>query len=63
MMCFNLKVACELQFGVVATPDIHSFELTNREEFIILGCDGLWGVCLLLKVLKLHLCSEKSFSY
>ncbi|XP_031248202.1 probable protein phosphatase 2C 8 [Pistacia vera] len=32
------------KFGVVATPDIHSFELTNREEFIILGCDGLWGV-------------------
>lgn len=30
--------------GVVATPDIHSFDLTNREHFIILGCDGLWGV-------------------
>ncbi|XP_048137573.1 probable protein phosphatase 2C 8 isoform X2 [Rhodamnia argentea] len=30
--------------GVVATPDIHSFELTGREQFIILGCDGLWGV-------------------
>ncbi|KAL5751280.1 hypothetical protein ACOSP7_025883 [Xanthoceras sorbifolium] len=32
------------KFGVVATPDIHSFELTDREHFIILGCDGLWGV-------------------
>ncbi|TXG51403.1 hypothetical protein EZV62_023927 [Acer yangbiense] len=32
------------KFGVVATPDIHSFELTDREQFIILGCDGLWGV-------------------
>ncbi|KAK9996528.1 hypothetical protein SO802_021214 [Lithocarpus litseifolius] len=30
--------------GVVATPEIHSFDLTNREQFIILGCDGLWGV-------------------
>ncbi|KAA8541303.1 hypothetical protein F0562_025266 [Nyssa sinensis] len=30
--------------GVVATPDIHSFDLTEREHFIILGCDGLWGV-------------------
>lgn len=30
--------------GVVATPDVHSFEVTNREHFIILGCDGLWGV-------------------
>ncbi|XP_037496701.1 probable protein phosphatase 2C 8 isoform X2 [Jatropha curcas] len=29
--------------GVVATPDIHSFDLTDREHFIILGCDGLWG--------------------
>ncbi|KAJ4713466.1 Protein phosphatase 2C family protein [Melia azedarach] len=32
------------KFGVVATPDIHSFGLTEREHFIILGCDGLWGV-------------------
>lgn len=30
--------------GVVATPDIHSFDLTDRDHFIILGCDGLWGV-------------------
>ncbi|KAK8710484.1 hypothetical protein V6N13_145805 [Hibiscus sabdariffa] len=30
--------------GVVATPEIHSFDLTDREHFIILGCDGLWGV-------------------
>ncbi|KAM7475335.1 hypothetical protein LguiB_022578 [Lonicera macranthoides] len=30
--------------GVVATPDIHSFDLTERDNFIILGCDGLWGV-------------------
>ncbi|KAK4280742.1 hypothetical protein QN277_012323 [Acacia crassicarpa] len=30
--------------GVSATPDIHSFDLTDREHFIILGCDGLWGV-------------------
>ncbi|CAI8594940.1 unnamed protein product [Vicia faba] len=30
--------------GLVATPDIHSFDLTDRDHFIILGCDGLWGV-------------------
>lgn len=30
--------------GVIATPDVHSFELTDRDRFIILGCDGLWGV-------------------
>lgn len=30
--------------GVVSTPDVHSFDLTDREHFIILGCDGLWGV-------------------
>ncbi|KAJ8536061.1 hypothetical protein K7X08_034462 [Anisodus acutangulus] len=30
--------------GVIATPDVHSFELTERDHFIILGCDGLWGV-------------------
>ncbi|KAK6127687.1 hypothetical protein DH2020_038561 [Rehmannia glutinosa] len=30
--------------GVVAIPDVHSFDLTERDHFIILGCDGLWGV-------------------
>ncbi|KAK7271210.1 hypothetical protein RJT34_26920 [Clitoria ternatea] len=30
--------------GVTATPDLYSFDLTDREHFIILGCDGLWGV-------------------
>lgn len=34
----------KMQVGVVATPEIHSFDLTGREHFIILGCDGLWGV-------------------
>ncbi|CAN8292723.1 unnamed protein product [Cochlearia groenlandica] len=32
------------KFGVIATPDIHAFELTERENFMILGCDGLWEV-------------------
>ncbi|XP_043696331.1 probable protein phosphatase 2C 8 [Telopea speciosissima] len=32
------------KMGVIATPDVHSFDLTEREHFIILGCDGLWGV-------------------
>ena len=43
-----LKEVRKLQVGVVATPDIHSFDLTERDNFIILGCDGLWGVPLLL---------------
>ncbi|KAL3640749.1 hypothetical protein CASFOL_015717 [Castilleja foliolosa] len=30
--------------GVVAIPDVHSFEVTERDQFVILGCDGLWGV-------------------
>ncbi|KAJ3683422.1 hypothetical protein LUZ60_013649 [Juncus effusus] len=30
--------------GVISTPDIQSFVLTERDQFIILGCDGLWGV-------------------
>ncbi|KAL6518149.1 hypothetical protein OROMI_033850 [Orobanche minor] len=37
----------DIQFkkvGVVATPDVHSFDLTERDHFVILGCDGLWGV-------------------
>ncbi|XP_064982537.1 probable protein phosphatase 2C 67 isoform X1 [Musa acuminata AAA Group] len=32
------------KFGVISSPDVHSFELTEREHFMILGCDGLWGV-------------------
>ncbi|KAG2303183.1 hypothetical protein Bca52824_031834 [Brassica carinata] len=32
------------KFGVIATPDIHAFELTEKENFMILGCDGLWEV-------------------
>ncbi|XP_010537477.1 PREDICTED: probable protein phosphatase 2C 8 [Tarenaya hassleriana] len=32
------------KLGVIATPDIHSFDITERELFMILGCDGLWGV-------------------
>lgn len=55
MYC-HLKKVCDLQVGVVATPDLHSFDLTEREHFIILGCDGLWGVCfLLLAVLVLNI--------
>ncbi|CAN6217277.1 unnamed protein product [Urochloa humidicola] len=30
--------------GLISTPDVHSFELTTKDKFIILGCDGLWGV-------------------
>uniref|UniRef100_A0A0E0LZQ1 protein-serine/threonine phosphatase n=1 Tax=Oryza punctata TaxID=4537 RepID=A0A0E0LZQ1_ORYPU len=29
--------------GLIATPDVHSFEVTKKDHFIILGCDGLWG--------------------
>ncbi|XP_057841388.2 probable protein phosphatase 2C 8 isoform X2 [Cryptomeria japonica] len=32
------------KIGVSAIPDVHTFELTERENFMILGCDGLWGV-------------------
>eukprot|EP00850_Spirogloea_muscicola_P013260 SM000089S23816 [mRNA] locus=s89:131722:136118:- [translate_table: standard] len=32
------------KLGVTAIPDIHVFELTPQEHFLILGCDGLWGV-------------------
>lgn len=35
-----------VQVGVISTPDIHSFELTERDQFVILGCDGLWGVLI-----------------
>jgi len=32
------------KFGVIAEPDLRiKFSLTEKEEFIILGCDGLWS--------------------
>ena len=40
-----------MQVGCIATPDIHSFDFTGRERFIILGCDGLWGVSLLESII------------
>lgn len=48
IMNFYLRGLYKMQVGVIATPDIHSFDLTQREHFIILGCDGLWGVFLRL---------------
>lgn len=30
--------------GLSAVADVAAFELTERERFLILGCDGLWGV-------------------
>lgn len=30
--------------GVSAVPDVSTFEISEREHFLILGCDGLWGV-------------------
>ncbi|XP_061353070.1 probable protein phosphatase 2C 8 isoform X2 [Gastrolobium bilobum] len=44
--------------GFIATPDIHSFDLTDREHFIILGCDGLWGEGLPVAVVSRRLVRE-----
>ncbi|XP_049395300.1 probable protein phosphatase 2C 8 isoform X3 [Solanum stenotomum] len=41
---FKKVCVLRLKVGVIATPDVHSFDLTERDHFIILGCDGLWGV-------------------
>ncbi|GBG74145.1 hypothetical protein CBR_g17858 [Chara braunii] len=30
--------------GVSAAPDVHAFKITERERFMVLGCDGFWGV-------------------
>ena len=29
--------------GCSSTPDIAAFELSDRDQFIVLGCDGFWG--------------------
>jgi len=30
--------------GVIATPDVKKISLTPADEFLIIGCDGLWDV-------------------
>lgn len=32
------------KFGVVATPDISKFTISSADKFLLLACDGLWGV-------------------
>lgn len=32
-----------MQAGCCCTPDVAAFELTERDQFLILGCDGFWG--------------------
>ena len=29
---------------LISTPEIHEFTLTNRDNYIVLACDGLWDV-------------------
>ena len=31
------------QVGCSSVPDVAAFELTERDQFLILGCDGFWG--------------------
>ena len=30
--------------GVIADPDVQELYLQDRDEFIIMACDGLWDV-------------------
>ena len=30
--------------GMSAVPDVKVFELMPRDKFVLLGCDGFWGV-------------------
>lgn len=29
---------------MIASPDVQIFELGPRDRFLLLGCDGFWGV-------------------
>ena len=45
--CFQALIrshACiHTQAGCSSVPDVAAFELTERDQFLILGCDGFWG--------------------
>ena len=34
----------KLKQWVIGTPDVHEFDLDGTEEYLVLGCDGLWDV-------------------
>ena len=34
----------KLKQWVIGRPDVAEFELTGSQEYLVLGCDGLWDV-------------------
>lgn len=34
----------KLKQWVIGRPDVNTFDLDGTEEYLILGCDGLWDV-------------------
>jgi serine/threonine protein phosphatase PrpC len=49
-----------MQAGASCVPDVTAFELTPRDQFMLLACDGFWSVSA--AVASLHgvfmLCAE-----
>merc|ERR1711964_842937 len=31
------------KYGVLCVPEFMKFKLTDEDQFVVLGCDGLWG--------------------
>jgi len=31
--------------GMSAVPDVQAFQISRRDAFLLLACDGFWGWC------------------
>ncbi|ETO06970.1 Protein phosphatase 2C containing protein [Reticulomyxa filosa] len=40
------------KYGVISVPQISKFQITNRDEFVVVACDGLWSVFSIADCIK-----------
>ena len=46
----------KLKQWVIGRPDVAEFDLTDSQEYLVLGCDGLWDVLTPEKVSIVRSC-------
>ncbi|XP_020597512.1 probable protein phosphatase 2C 73 [Phalaenopsis equestris] len=49
---------CLKDYGLISTPELSSWKLTEKDEFVVLATDGLWDVLSNKQVVKTVSCSK-----
>ena len=44
LFCLISHIQPFSQSFVISDPDVHTFEVGGKEDFLVLACDGLWDV-------------------